>query len=337
MSRPRVPAWLVYLLKSTVAVAVVVLMLRSGKLNPAVVASAAQRWPNLLLAAGFIGLIILITSERWRILLGGHGVWIGHRQAAALTLIGTLFSTVIPGAVSGDLVKAYYVRHHAPPGRRALAVSAILMDRVLGLAALATVAAGGVIWNRHLVFSNPTLAWLGAAVLVGCAIGLAGLVALVAGGEAVLRLVHRLPSHFPARGLLLHLAEVAAAHHNQGPRMFFAYLLSFPVHLLGIAMLLAGLHAMDQVRAVPPSLLLFAFPLGMLVIAIPITPAGVGVGQAAFYAICNLAVPGSGTAGANAFTIYQSVTIPVFLLGLIPYVSYRHEIPASPDPDETEG
>jgi uncharacterized membrane protein YbhN (UPF0104 family) len=65
----------------------------------------------------------------------------------------------------------------------------------------------------------------------------------------------------------------------------------------------------------------------MLAVAVPITPVGIGVGQAAFYAVCNMAVPGSGSAGANAFTVYQAVQLPVFLLGLIPYLSYRKVAP----------
>jgi glycosyltransferase 2 family protein len=183
-----------------------------------------------------------------------------------------------------------------------------------------------VLWNRDIVFANRTLGMLGIFALAGCAAGFAGLVTVVVAGEAVLRLAQRLPPHLPGRGLVVSVAEVAAAHRHQGPRMFAAYAMSFPVHLLGIAMLLVCLHAADQSRAVPASLLLFAFPLGMLAIAVPITPAGIGVGQAAFYAVCNLALPGSGSAGANAFTIYQAVTIPVFLLGLIPYIAHRHEL-----------
>ena len=80
----------------------------------------------------------------------------------------------------------------------------------------------------------------------------------------------------------------------------------------------------------PASLVFFAFPLGMLAISVPITPAGVGVGQAAFYAVCNMAVPGSGSAGANAFTVFQAVVIPVYMLGLFPYLVYRKQVAAIP-------
>jgi uncharacterized membrane protein YbhN (UPF0104 family) len=87
--------------------------------------------------------------------------------------------------------------------------------------------------------------------------------------------------------------------------------------------MLVCLHTVGGQQSMPSQLVLFAFPLGMLAISIPITPAGIGVGQAAFYAICNMALKGSGPAGANAFTIYQAIAIPVYTLGLIPYLVYR--------------
>lgn len=321
----KIPAWLSMVLKIAVAVIVLAVMFRSGKLHPEVIAQAAHRWPLLLATAAMMCATILITAQRWRVLLAGHDIHLDFGHAASLTWIGMLFSTVIPGAVSGDLVKGYYVAQHAQ-GKRALALATILMDRILGLAALATVATAGVVWNRDVVFGNHLLAVLGAGAVAGCIGGVFGLLLAVRAGDTVLRMANRLPAGLPARGLFVRVAEVLAAHRDQIPRMAAAYFMSFPVHALGIGMMLACIHAVDAAQDVPAALLLFAVPLGLLATAIPITPAGVGVGQAAFYAVCNLALKGSGSAGANAFTVYQAVIIPVYLLGLIPYVMHRREL-----------
>jgi glycosyltransferase 2 family protein len=329
MKNLHIPGWLGHILKAAVAVGLLIFMFRSGKLRPDVIAAAAHDWPLLLLAGLIMVTIIGITGVRWRMLLAGQGCYLGMRKAFSLTLIGTLFSVVIPGAVSGDLVKAWYVSREIS-GRRTMAVATILMDRIIGLACLATVASVGVLANRDLVFGNRTLTVLGLMALGGCAAGLIGLAVAVAASEPLLRLVHRLPAGLPARGLLVQLTEVLASYHGQGRRLFWAFLLSVPVHLLGCTVMLICLHTVGGNETMPAQLVLFAFPLGMLAISIPVTPAGIGVGQAAFYAVCDMALRGSGQAGANAFTVYQAVALPVYLLGLIPYLMYRRSLGDAP-------
>jgi uncharacterized membrane protein YbhN (UPF0104 family) len=261
------------------------------------------------------------------LLLRGQGFYLGWRQTTSLTMIGVLFSAVIPGAVSGDLVKGYYVAREVQ-SQRAHALATILMDRVLGLSSLATVASIGVIWNREMVLASTTLTALSVLALGGCAVGFIGLLAAVVASNTVLDMTRRLPERLPGKRFLLRIAEVLASYRGQVPRLLGAFAMSFPVHLLSCGAILICLHAVGEARTMPASLLLFAVPLGMLAIAVPITPAGVGVGQAAFYAVCNMALPGSGTAGANAFTVFQAVQLTVFLTGLIPYLSYRKSVPA---------
>lgn len=327
----RIPPQLSIFLKIAFAAALLALMWRSGKLQPQVVVAAASRWPELMLVAVMIMAIVMICAARWAMLMRGQGFILGWRQTASLTMIGVLFSAVIPGAVSGDLVKGYYLAREVH-SQRALALATILMDRVIGLSSLATVASVGVIWNREVVLGSRTLTALSAVALGGCGIGFVGLLAAVFASQKVHGLAHRLPAFMPGRRYLLSTAEVLASYRNQGPRLLAAFLLSFPVHLLGCMCMLVCLHAVGESRTMPASLVLFAFPLGILAVAVPLTPIGIGVGQAAFYAVCNMAVPGSGSAGANAFTVFQAVQLPVYLLGLIPYLSYRRTSPGGLSP-----
>lgn len=314
-------------IKIAIAAAVLTLMWRSGKLQPQVIVTAAGRWPELLAVATMIFSLVMICAARWALLMRGQGFHLPWRQTLSLTMIGVLFSAVIPGAVSGDLVKGYYVAREVQE-KRTLALATILMDRIIGLSSLATVASVGVIWNHELVLANRTLAVLSLMALGGCGVGFIGLLAAVFASRQVLGVANRLPHALPGRQLVIRTAEVLATYRHQVRRLLVAFLMSAPVHLLGCASMLVCLHAVGESRSMPASLVLFAFPLGMLAVAVPITPIGIGVGQAAFYAVCNMAVQGSGSAGANAFTVFQAVQLPVFLLGLIPYLSYRKTAPA---------
>jgi len=97
----------------------------------------------MLLIAGTLIVALLLAAVRWHVLLLGQQFHMPFRQTVALTRIGLLFNAVLPGAVSGDVVKAYYVAQDV--GRdRVRVVTTIIVDRLLGLFSLTLVASVGV-------------------------------------------------------------------------------------------------------------------------------------------------------------------------------------------------
>jgi len=66
----------------------------------------------------------------------------------------------------------------------------------------------------------------------------------------------------------------------------------------------------------------FIVPLGMITMSIPITPAGIGVGQAAFLKLFEWSLGTKTTIGADAVTIWQVLAIAISLVGSYFYVSY---------------
>ena len=73
---------------------------------------------------------------------------------------------------------------------------------------------------------------------------------------------------------------------------------------------------------VPVMSYLMLVPLGLLVTAIPVSPAGLGVGQVAFLALFHLA----GTSqGANLFTLYMASYVVINLAGAFLYLFPRME------------
>jgi uncharacterized membrane protein YbhN (UPF0104 family) len=65
-------------------------------------------------------------------------------------------------------------------------------------------------------------------------------------------------------------------------------------------------------------------PLGMATSAVPISPAGIGVGQAAFFALFTIVAPAYASAGTDAYTVFQAMFILLCLSGLFWYVAYKH-------------
>jgi glycosyltransferase 2 family protein len=65
-------------------------------------------------------------------------------------------------------------------------------------------------------------------------------------------------------------------------------------------------------------------PLRLGTSGVPISPAGIGVGQAAFFALFQVVASSCASAGTDAFTIFQALFILLCLSGLFWYVAYKH-------------
>ena len=71
------------------------------------------------------------------------------------------------------------------------------------------------------------------------------------------------------------------------------------------------------------SLYLFIVPAGMIVMALPISPAGVGVGQVAFLYLFNLLLGTDSHFGATAVTLSQVIQLCWAMIGAIFYIQRR--------------
>ncbi|MCE5326127.1 MAG: flippase-like domain-containing protein [Planctomycetaceae bacterium] len=100
-------------------------------------------WLTLCMAAMFTLVGTLICAVRLRILLQSQEIDVGLWEITRLTFLGQFYNNVIPGSVGGDLVKAFYLAKHT--SHKARVLLAVFVDRVLGLAALAIMAAALVL------------------------------------------------------------------------------------------------------------------------------------------------------------------------------------------------
>lgn len=96
--------------------------------------------PVLLGAGVALWLVLLLfVTLRWMILLAAAGVRSGYGDSLRLCFIGYFFSMIMPGLTSGDLVRAVLVTRGLESHRARAAVS-VLVDRVLGLFSLLSLA-----------------------------------------------------------------------------------------------------------------------------------------------------------------------------------------------------
>lgn len=67
-------------------------------------------------------------------------------------------------------------------------------------------------------------------------------------------------------------------------------------------------------------------PAGVITLSIPIAPAGIGIGQAAFYNLFKWYGAQSGTFGATIITVYQLIQLMVNLSFVFVYLSNKRAI-----------
>ncbi len=237
---------------------------------------------------------------------------------------------VIPGSVGGDVIKAYYVGTRVPK-RRAHALTTILMDRFLGLLSLLTLGAAGVCWNAPLILTNKVMTTLATFVVMGFLGSCLFLIAAVFFSSQLTGLLRRFVERVPLAHHAVKSCEALEAFRANPGVLAIGVLMSLPSHLIAC---LGMRVAMGMVGAgeMPLERFLLIVPLGLISTVIPLSPGGVGIGQGAFYYLCESLSHGTGIAASNAFTVYQTLQVAVYLSGFVSYLSHKHVDGAPPPP-----
>jgi uncharacterized protein (TIRG00374 family) len=243
---PKVSKALSLLLKIALAAGVIYWMVHSGKLDFHVVLHAFTEHAMTALFLVFtLYLQIAIISWRWNILNRALGFGINYREAFSLSMIGLLFTVIIPGSVGGDVIKAYYVGTRVPK-RRAQAFTTILMDRYLGLLSLLTLGAAGVAWNYRVILTNKFMTTLATFVVLAFAGAVAALFIAIVFSKPVTSLLRRFEGRIPMIHHAVKSCEALEGFRAKPMVLVVGVLITLPSHLVACL----GMHiAMGMVGA----------------------------------------------------------------------------------------
>jgi glycosyltransferase 2 family protein len=287
----------------------------------------------LLVAAGLVATALTLQLFRWFILVRALDLPFTLRNAFRLGMVGVFYNTFLPGAVGGDLLKAYFIAK-AHPERKTRAVATVLIDRAMGLFGLILFVAGmgALAWSGGdpRIMANPELQWLikvMAAVAGGTVLGF--LVLGLLPQRRVDRFAGRL-KWIPKIGGSLAEFWYAVWIYRQRPRVV---VLGVGLSALSHFALVFAFHSAS--RVFPPDFEgqqatlaehMVIAPIGFIVQAIPISPGGVGVGEAAFAGLYKL----SGRPGSRGVSARLSMRVVEWIIGLIGYIIYlrmKKELP----------
>lgn len=303
--------------KLAVAVALIYWLISSGKLDFSLLGSLGEH-PLAVAAAALLSVFnFFLISIRWKsILRSRSSVRIPNLGLLKTTWIGQFFSSVLPGSVSGDLVKIFYIQKYDEAFSKKFVFATILIDRVMGLCGLILlVGLSSLLFGNHIRSNAPAMGTLlNFNYFLSCAVIL---------GFGIFFFFHDrfrvLLTFFQgkfASGLFQKLISLWDDLVSIKSKMLRAIGLSIIVQFIGVLIFWSLIQPfvdgkMDFIQA------LAFIPLGLMTLALPVAPSGLGVGHAIFQKLFEF----SGiTNGASLFNLYFFVTLAVNVLGVIPYV-----------------
>lgn len=309
-------------LKFFLTLGIIIFLVHSGRLNFDRLLLFLES-PRILFTLLFVLLVftIPVTAFRWWLLLRAIQIRLPLRRTYLLTWIGNFFNTTLPGAVTGDLVKGYYVLKLDKSEGKARALMTLLIDRATGLFGLIVMAFFSLLFNWQLIFSQPALQPL-ALFIVALFAGIAVFYTIILfpfseGRDPFIRLLSRLPKS----EVFLKVYNTFKLYQHRWRTLAMTLLLSICVHTLSafLFFLVARMLGMEQID-LPTQM--FIMPIGLITTAIPIAPGGIGIGHAVFETLY-LLIGVSG--GADIFNLFIVIQLAVYLLGGVVYFTYSSE------------
>lgn len=313
-----------FLIKLGIGVAGLVLLVKYGSIDLDVLAKATERPGLLVLAFICILATVPIAAWRWWLLLNGLKFSLSLSWSINATFISLFFHTFLPGAHGGDLVRLALAYRAVGGGFSQLTFS-VLVDRMAGLVSLLVL---GLLMLPALPSAYAgQFAWVAAIFL---AAGIALLAFAVRSGDWFVGLFARFPGRI---GRVLaqisnDLLTALRAYWTQPGRLAVALVVSIAQYLLILLalFLLGSAMGFTTLSWIGYGI---AGVWSMIANSLPITPGGIGVGEAAFaHVAIALTQSQADSSYGTVFLAFRVLTIIIGIGGVLPWLLKRTDLRA---------
>ena len=300
------------LIRPVIAILLLFVLVKKGPFQIEQIKFILTQQKILLLGLVLFASNFVLAATRWKIIVNLISD-LTLKTAFGLTLVGHFFSFFIPGGVSGDLVKAFELSKENSITKKD-ALSTVFADRILGLYAMVFFSALFLCVDylqensnrifQYFAFSALLLFLLTAGLIIGPRITLFVSEKIIFQKNKVLSVFNKVLSSFNLTFICVRKPQVSLK----------VLILSLGIQSLSIFFMLEVVKALN---VTPPTFFVF-FSLscfGFLASAIPITPAGIGIGQAAVYFLFSSISPQLGQAAVTAISVFQIFNLFFALIG----------------------
>lgn len=260
----------------------------------------------ILLASGLIVFKILFNAFRLKAILKTTTKKdIPFLEVLSINWIGLFFSSVLPGAVVGDLIKiGFYNKYDIS---KKLSFMTIFFDRFIGVFGLITLAAvmTALSFNQNISDVLYKLSVTNLTIFFGL------IILLLFFFYAPFIKINRFPE----------IHEALLSIKKDKFKIVFLIFLSALSHLWALCALYVIVQSLGNETTSNFVNVLMIAPLGFVAQSLPIAPAGMGVSHAAFDYLFDLI---NIDQGASRYNVYWLLTIAINLFGVLPFGASRH-------------
>lgn len=302
----------VNILKAIITFAILYFMIGNGRLDFTCL-DFFLRTPDLffLLFIVFVFWSLPLISLRWWLLLRTVQINFPFLKALKLTWIGCFFSLGLPGSISGDVVKGYYVYKDNTSNSKINIFMTLIIDRFIGLSSLIFISFIILVYNLEFFSQQPktkTFVWIICGLFFG--VVLFYLLAFLKFNEEkdpFLKIIKRLP----VNESFIKLYEALKIYRDEKQILSAALLISL-FDQTSILLIFYKITSLFEVANISLPNLFTVIPLGLMTTVIPLAPVGIGVGHAAFDSLYSMIGYSN---GADVFNLFVTLEIIVFAVG----------------------
>ncbi len=311
------------LLKFLIAFGLIGILVYKGQLDLTLLKNLMV--PQYLLPLMILALVnLLILNYRWQILMKERQLPGSFKKTFPIYLIGLFFNYALPGAIGGDVIKAIYVAQDNPE-RRMDAIATVLVDRILGLYAMVLMTLAIVVWKFELMLSDPQLTGV-AAMVFGLFAAMSLFLALALSRRLRMWVgFDRLLPKIPLGDKIMKAYLAIHAYRDHVSLLIKSISISLVAQAVTVAFMLVVGYAIGEGH-VTWDTYFFAAPLGFIISAVPLAPAGIGVGQYAFRFLFELYSGQPTQVGQTAISAFQIALFVWSLLGAYFYLRRKRPV-----------
>ncbi|MEK6772999.1 MAG: lysylphosphatidylglycerol synthase transmembrane domain-containing protein [Bdellovibrionota bacterium] len=311
------------LIKILIAAGIIYWLVQSGKLNFSALKSMLSPVP-FILGTVLLGLSFIFATLRWGVLLKTQNIEARTWPLLKLTLIGTFFNYAMPGGVGGDLVKAFYFYKEQTDSKVA-AISSVAVDRILGLYTMVLMALVVMIYDFQHIQSSVILHKLFFIFCLIFFVFTLTLFLLFTRKYFFQSKIQKILELLPKKEKFIKLYTSTQLYGSSPWRLLQVVGYSLIAQIAGIFFLILAGQVSGLAENAKWSTYFLVAPLGFMATAVPISPAGIGVGQAAFYFLFNNYLGYKSELGPTIITAMQIFQMSFGLIGAFFYLQRKEK------------
>tara|TARA_B100001971_G_C18268012_1_gene596267 strand:- start:23746 stop:24747 length:1002 start_codon:yes stop_codon:yes gene_type:complete len=306
------------ILKFAFAIGIIYWLIDSGKLDLKLLTVAFSEPLRLVIGFSIILLNLLLVTWRYFIIITAKmETSPPFKEIFKLNWIGIFFNSILPGSVSGDIVKVFYLKEIDKTLSNRFLLASVLIDRFVGLFGLILIMGFFSIINYNelagISKNLKMVTHLNIILFLGVLFSLFSLFFFNTLPHKILNVFKSVPL---LKGVIPKLLDAWDNLCMLRSKMLTVTALSMVIQTLAVISFWYITHPYAEGNF--PFSYAFSFvPLGFVFIALPIAPSGMGVGHAAFATLFTYIGINN---GASLFNIYFILMLSANLLGVIPYI-----------------